>query len=266
MTPGAPEPPRARIRVQVAPELRFLLPAVHRHGDVSFGHDGTSSLGHVVEALGVPLTEVGLLTVDGREVPPSHRPVDGEHAEVHPVHRPQHLPPEAPRPPRFLLDVHLGTLARRLRLVGVDAAYRNDSDDDALLRQANEEKRVLLTRDRGLLRRHALWAGAHVRGSSPDAQAADVLDRFAPALRPWSRCTACNGLLAPVRKADIADRLPPGTRRTYDTFRRCGTCGRLYWPGAHHARLRARVEAALADAARRRERANRGEPDGLGGA
>ena len=114
---------------------------------------------------------------------------------VEAVRRPQQLAPA-----RFVLDVHLGTLARRLRLAGVDAAYGNDADDDALIEQANADRRVLLTQDRGLLRRRALWLGAYVRGARPDDQFRDVLDRFKPPLAPWTRCPACNGPLSPVAK------------------------------------------------------------------
>lgn len=234
------------MRIRVPEELRFLLRARHRGGEIDRVLDGTSTLGHVVESLGVPLTEVGRLTSDGRDVPRSHIPRGGERAEVHPVPRPQPMPPGAPCPPRFVLDVHLGTLARRLRLVGVDTAYRNDSGDDTLLEQANAERRILLTQDRGLLRRRALWLGAYVRGSRPDDQLTDVLGRFAPPLDPWSRCPSCNGALSAVSKAEVADRLPPGTRRTYDAFARCDSCARLFWAGAHHDRLQATVEAARA--------------------
>ncbi|WP_084517602.1 Mut7-C RNAse domain-containing protein [Microtetraspora niveoalba] len=195
-------------------------------------YDGTSSLGHVVESIGVPLTEVGALTADGHTVPPSYRPAPGEAVRVLGVERPQRVPSA-----RFLLDVHLGTLARRLRVVGVDAAYRNDLDDDVLVERANAERRVLLTQDRGLLRRRALWLGAYVRGSRPDEQLADVLERFAPPLAPWTRCTACNGPLVAAGKAEVERRLPPGTRRTYETFARCRACHRVYWRGAHGGRL-----------------------------
>jgi uncharacterized protein with PIN domain len=102
-----------------------------------------------------------------------------------------------------------------------------------------------LTQDRGLLRRRRLWLGAYVRGARPDEQFRDVLDRFAPALAPWTRCTACNGLLSPARKADVEQLLPPGTRRTYQTFSRCADCGRVYWRGAHSGRLEAIVESAI---------------------
>jgi uncharacterized protein with PIN domain len=205
--------------------------------------DGTSSLGHVVEALGVPLTEVGRLEVEGRPVSPAHRPQPEEAVLVRPPERPQPLPR---LPPAFLLDVHLGTLARRLRLLGLDTAYRNDAADDELVAQGREERRVLLTQDRGILRRRAVWFGAYVRGARPEIQLRDVLDRFAPELHPWTRCTACNGQLEPVPKAEVEGRLEPGTRRTQQRFTRCPCCGRVYWPGAHHRRLAATVAAALA--------------------
>lgn len=228
-------------------ELRFFLPVRHRSGEVPVTPDGTSTLGHVVQSAGVPLTEVGSLTVDGTPQPPGHRPRGGERVRVEAVGRPQPVPGGGT--PRFLLDVHLGALARRMRVVGLDAAYPVDADaaqDAALVEQAGTQRRILLTQDRGLLRRRALWLGAYVRGDRADGQLTDVLERFAPPLAPWTRCTACNGLLRPVAKADVAHLLQPGTRRTYDTFARCRRCGRIYWRGAHGGRLEEAVAAARA--------------------
>ncbi len=230
------------ILVEFAPELWLFLGSRHRmRGQVDARPDGTSSLGHVVESLGVPLTEVGTLLLDGRPVERSYRPRDGDHLHVLAVERPQ----VTPVPPAFLLDVHLGTVARWLRLVGVDTAYGNDLDDDTLIDMANEQRRILLTQDRGILRQRRLWFGAFVRGGRPEEQFDDLLDRFAPPLDPWTRCTACNGTLAPVDKAEIQDRLEPGTKRTQDAFARCRRCGHVYWKGAHHERLRRIVDAAL---------------------
>ena len=226
--------------VEFAAELRMFLAPRHREGHVRVACDGVSSLGHVVESLGVPLPETGALTVNGEPAASARRLTAGDTAQVGVVRRPQPVPS-----PRFLLDVHLGTLARRLRLVGVDTAYANDAADDALVRQANASRRVLLTQDRGLLHRRALWLGAYVRGALPDDQLRDVLDRFAPPLAPWTRCTACNGLLTPVRKAAVESLLPPGTRRTYQAFARCQACGRVYWRGAHSQRLARVVDAAI---------------------
>jgi uncharacterized protein len=231
---------KSELAVSVAPELALFLRPGQRSGPVRVTCDGVSTLGHVVESLGVPLTEVGGLVVNGSPAGPGYRPEGGDIAHVQAMPRPQRVDS-----PVFLLDVHLGTVARRLRLVGVDAAYDRDADDDELISRANAGRRVLLTQDRGLLRRHRLWLGAYVRGTRPDDQFADVLSRFAPPLAPWTRCTACNGVLVPAAKADVASELEPGTRRTYDSFSRCESCGRVYWRGAHGPRLQATVDAAI---------------------
>ncbi|MFJ6982126.1 MULTISPECIES: Mut7-C RNAse domain-containing protein [unclassified Streptomyces] len=231
------------IQVDVAPELALFVPHARRTGPTALAVDGVSTLGHVVESLGVPLTEVGTLSVDGRAVSVAHIPAHGESVTVRPVARPQQVPGA---PLRFLLDVHLGTLARRLRLLGVDTAYEStDIGDPALAARSAAERRVLLSRDRGLLRRRELWAGGYVYSTSPDEQLHDTLDRFAPALRPWTRCTACNGLLRAATKEEVADRLADGTQRSYDVFAQCAQCGRAYWKGAHHERLEAVVARAL---------------------
>jgi uncharacterized protein len=229
--------PEAEVRF--AAELRQFLKPGHRAGAVRVACDGVSTLGHVVQSLGMPLTEAGCLLVNGVPVPPGYRPGGGEVARIGAVTRPQPVPVA-----RFVLDVHLGALARRLRLTGVDTAYATGLDDDVLIDQAGTQRRVLLTQDRGLLRRRALWLGAYVYGARPDDQLADVLGRFAPPLAPWTRCPACNGLLRPVPKAEVEPVLPPGTRRTYQAFSRCQGCGHVYWRGAHAPRLEALIASA----------------------
>lgn len=226
--------------VLVADDLSLFLKRDQRAQPVSVTCDGVSTLGHVVESIGVPLTEVGSLVVNGGPAQRGYRPRGGDTVQVMPVPRPQRLDDA-----RFLLDVHLGTVARRLRLLGIDTAYHRDADDDDLIEEANADRRVLLTQDRGLLRRRKLWLGAYVRGANPDTQLADILDRFAPPLAPWTRCTACNGPLVPARKEDIDSQLQPGTRRTYEVFARCPSCGKVYWRGAHSKRLEATVDAAI---------------------
>lgn len=241
---------RPEVTVRVPAELRLFLPSDRRTAALALTTDGSSSLGHVVESLGIPLTEVGGLAVDGREVPARHIPEQGEVVDVRPVARPQAVPGA---PLRFLLDVHLGTLARRLRLLGVDAAYASeDIGDPALAAQSARERRVMLSRDRGLLRRRELWAGGYVYSDRPEEQLQDVLDRFEPDLAPWTRCVACNGPLRDADKDAVRDRLAAGTEKSYDVFAECAACGRVYWRGAHHTRLAAVVEQALHDHAVRR--------------
>ncbi|MER7173040.1 Mut7-C RNAse domain-containing protein [Streptomyces mesophilus] len=233
------------IIVGFAPGLALFLPHERRGAPSTLTTDGSSTLGHTVESLGVPLTEVGRLVVDGREVAASHIPAHGESVDVYEVERPQSV---EGAPLRFLLDVHLGTLARRLRLLGVDAAYLSeDIGDPALATYSARDRRVLLSRDRGLLRRRELWAGAYVYSDRPEEQLRDVLGRFRPELRPWTRCTACNGTLASVTKEDVAHLLEEGTRRTHEVFAQCTACERLYWSGAHHKQLEQVVAEAMAE-------------------
>jgi uncharacterized protein with PIN domain len=243
------------IIISFAPELHVFVAAARRAEDgARVRTDGSSTLGHIVESLGVPLTEVGGLTVEGRPSEAPHVPAAGERIHVSPVARPQTLP----GPARFLLDVHLGTLARRLRLLGVDAAYeRLDIGDAALAAQSAREQRVMLSRDRGLLHRRELWAGAYVYSHRPEEQLTDVLERFEPPLAPWTRCTACNGELRPATLEEVRPQLRAGTERSYDTFALCTACGQAYWRGAHQDGLNGIVAEAL-----RREDARRGRVRG----
>src|SRR5437762_1956891 len=192
---------QAQAVVIVAAELRLFLRPGRRGGPVAVAVDGTSSLGHIVQSLGVPLTEAGRLLVNGEPAAPGYRPGNGDVVSVEAVRRPQQLTSA-----RFVLDVHLGTLARRLRLAGVDAAYVNDAGDDALIEQANADRRVLLTQDRALLRRRALWLGAYVRGACPDDQLRDVLDRFRPPLAPWTRVPGVQRAAVPGRQGSRGPR------------------------------------------------------------
>jgi uncharacterized protein len=238
------------VLLRLDPDLRWLLPPrLRAAGERELGFDPDATVGHLVQAAGVPLTEVGDLVLDGTPTGPDARTRPGSVVEVGPVRRPQPVPPGG-----FLLDVGLGALARRLRLLGLDAAWSNAADDPDLVAQAVAEDRVLLTQDRRLLMRRALPQGALVRGSRPDDQLAAVLDRFVTSLAPLTRCTACNGGLVPVPKAEVADRLEPGTRRSFDEFSRCTRCGRVYWRGAHARRIDALVA-----------RSRRGPRDGIGG-
>jgi uncharacterized protein with PIN domain len=229
-TPVAP----GMVRLRVHPDLRFLLPRRGRDsGEIDLRHDPTATVGHVVQSVGVPLTEVGDLVVTGVSVSWRSRLQEQDRLNVEVRSRPQPLE----GPALFLLDVHLGTLARRLRLLGVEATYARDADDDHLVEQAGREDQVLLSRDRGLLMRRALRRAAFVRGQHPDDQLADVIARFRPPLQPWSLCLACGGRLGPVSKAQIADQLQPGTFHTQQRFSHCRSCGHVYWHGAHDARL-----------------------------
>lgn len=227
-------------------------------GRVEVSFHATRSSKDLVESLGVPHTEVGLLLVDGRAVDFDAPVRTGQRVTVYPwlgtvaVPPGPRLRPPTPRPVRFLLDVHLGRLARRLRTLGLDSAYDPKQTDDAhLAERAAAQGRVLLTRDRELLMRDVVVHGALIRSEDADEQTLEVMRRFDVTLEPFTRCVNCNGPLRGVPKREVLDELPPRTRVEHDTFSRCGDCGQVYWPGSHRDRMdpfvvRAQAEAALA--------------------
>ncbi len=207
--------------------------------EVPFGQP--RSVKDLVESIGIPHPEIGLLLVDGVAVGFDHLLTGGERVAVYPPFC-QLVPdddadlwPAPVEPRRFVLDVHLGTLARRLRLLGFDSWYRTDAGDTQLARIAVDEQRILLTRDRELLMRRVIRHGYCPRSDDPDQQAIEVVRRYALAERraPLTRCVRCNGELTPVDKADVFDQLPPRTRHAFDSFARCPRCDQLYWPGSH---------------------------------
>ncbi|TYP86537.1 Mut7-C RNAse domain-containing protein [Blastococcus xanthinilyticus] len=242
----APDVPGA-VTVALPPALRFLLPPRDRaDGMRRLRFDPDATLGHLVRAAGVPPTEIGAVRLDGQPAPLTARARPGSTVALEEVARPEPAPDGG-----YLLDVGLGTLARRLRLLGLDAAWSNRAEDADLVTRADEEDRVLLTQDRGLLMRRALARGALVRGAGTDDQLTDVLDRFAPELAPLTRCPACGGVVRPVPTAEVAPLLEPGTLRSHAEFSRCVSCGQVYWRGAHAGRIDALVAAARSAAGRR---------------
>ena len=232
------------------------LAAADRAGEVDVPVGLPRSVKDAIESCGVPHTEVDLVLVDGRAVDFTARLGGGERVAAYPWFAALDVPsPVRPAPlavPRFVADVHLGRLAERLRVLGIDTAYDNGADDADLAAASVTGPRWLLTRDRGLLMRAAVTHGYLVRTHDPEEQAAEVVRRFSlgRALHPGTRCARCNGPLDPVAKADIIHLLEPGTRRDHDVFLRCRSCGRLYWEGSHTPALRdfvARMRAVASD-------------------
>jgi uncharacterized protein len=204
----------------------------------------------VVEAAGIPHTEVDLIIVNGEPVDFSHRPTVGDRLAVYPVFETLDIGPVArlrPSPlrePRFALDVHLGRLARLMRLVGLDVWWAPDVDDETLASLGRTEHRIVLTRDRGLLKRRAVTHGLFVRSERSFEQVIEVLRRLdlGDRLAPFTRCLRCGDTLAVVTKAEVLDLLEPLTRQHYEEFSRCVACGQVYWRGSHHDHLVALVE------------------------
>jgi len=218
---------------------------------------GTPSVKDRIEALGVPHTEVELVLVNGEPVDFTYLLRDGDRISVYPRFESLDLgplrrsPAETPADPRFVLDGHLGRLARYLRMAGFDSLYRNDSDDAELAR-VSAEGRILLTRDRGLLKRKEVVNGYFVRENDPRRQLVEVLRRFdlRGRIAPFERCMLCNGAIVPAQQEHLAGPLPPGARERRAGLNACAGCGRVYWAGSHYQEMARFIDEVRAELSR----------------
>ena len=205
---------------------------------------------HMIEALGVPHTEVELVLVNGDSTGFDYLLRDGDRVAVYPAFgqldvRPlQRLRARPEGRPRFVADAHLGGLARLLRMAGYDTLYDNHYHDDEIERIAREEGRVLLTRDRELLKRRTVEQGCYLHALKPEEQLRELFARLrlGAGMRPFSLCLHCNLPLRPVAKAAVAERLPPRVADLHQEFTTCDECERVYWKGSHHARMEGLLE------------------------
>jgi len=215
-----------------------------------------ASVKDLIESLGVPHTEVDLVLVNGESADFARLIRDGDRVAVYPVFelldiRPElRLRPEPLRATKFVLDVHLGRLAAYLRMLGFDTVYRNSGSDQELARISSEQHRILLTRDRGLLKRSAVSHGYWLRETQSRLQAAEVVRLFdlALSIRPFSRCMVCNESLRAASDEEIRSRVPERIQALHREFFACSGCGRIYWRGTHYRRMRRLIEE-LADSA-----------------
>ena len=233
------------VQIRFYEELNDFLPPEQRR--LSFQHPfkQPGSIKDMIEALGVPHTEIDLILVNGHSVDFGFQVRDGDRISVYPVFESLDISPVTRLRPaplriiRFVLDTHLGKLAAYLRLFGFDTLYRNDYDDPTLADLSVKEHRILLTRDKQLLMRKQITHGYYLRATQARKQLLEVLSRFDlhESRRPFSRCMHCNGEIRPVAKEEIESQLSPRTRAWYTVFWRCLQCNKIYWKGSHYQRM-----------------------------
>lgn len=241
------------VTVRAYAELNDFWEADSRGRDVRRPIQSHQTVKDVLEASGIPHTEIDLILVNGDPVSFQHRPAVGDRIAVYPMFEAldigatARLRPEPLRHPRFVVDVNLGRLARLLRVLGFDVWWSSDADDQTLADISLDQQRILLTRDRGLLKRRTITHGLFVHSQHPEEQTLEVLRRLdlRRRIKPFTRCVRCNGQLAAVAKDEVIDQLEPLTRRYYDEFSRCPECGRIYWAGSHFDKLSRLVDRLL---------------------
>jgi uncharacterized protein with PIN domain len=234
-------------------ELNDFLPSEKRKELFPYTFSGNPSVKDAIEAMGVPHVEVDLILVNSLPVDFSYKLKNADSVSVYPVFESldiasvTHLREKPLRDMKFVADVHLGKLARYLRLCGFDTYYSKDSNDRNIINISLSDKRVILTRDKEMLKNKRVTHGFWIRSVYPDEQLKDVLLHFDLKKKTtlFTRCMECNGLLEDVAKKDILNRLLPKTRQYYRKFKKCRQCDRIYWNGSHYQKMKRHIKSIM---------------------
>jgi len=242
------------IRLRFYEELGDFLPPVRRKREFPYSIGDRETVKHAIEACGVPHTEVELILVNGDSVGFDYQLREEDRISVYPQFEAFDITPllrvrERPiRNPRFVADVHLGALARYLRMLGFDTLYEESYRDAHIAAISARERRMVLTRDRDLLMHKVITHGRFVRALRPRDQLLEVVDAvdLTGSFSPFTRCMECNSELVRISKDHVQHRVPPDTLEAFTKFSQCSTCERVYWRGSHYRRMCKFIAATFA--------------------
>lgn len=235
-------------------ELSDFLPRDRRQREFTCRYARAATTKHMIEALGVPHTEVELILVNGESTGFDRLLKEGDRVAVYPRFKASGAshPVRVREPlqePRFVADAHLGGLAHMLRMMGFDTLYDNNFHDDDIVAITERDGRMVLSRDRELLKRRTVIYGCYPHAQKPAQQLREIVERLdlARSAKPFTLCLHCNAPLRPVDKASVLDRLPPRVRENYERFSTCDNCGRVYWEGSHWRNMNRLLDGVLPD-------------------
>lgn len=234
-------------------ELNFFLPEERKKQNTVARFRYGDTVKALIESIGIPHTEVDLILVNGKSVPFAYKLKEQDRISVYPVFESfditdlSKVRPVPLRKIKFVLDVHLGRLAKHLRMLGFDASYNNSFNDEDLSQISHKERRIVLTRDKGLLKRKIITHGYYIRSRNLDEQLIEVIHRFdlSKSLKPFSICLMCNVPLVRVPKKKIAKRLPGLVATRYNRFSICPNCNRIFWQGSHWEHMQCKLKDIL---------------------
>jgi uncharacterized protein len=241
----------ARAHFRFYAELNDFLPRERRMSSFAQEFSGRRTVKSLIEDLGIPHTEVDVILINGRSVDFACPVVDGDSVSVYPTFESldvtplTRLRPKPLRETRFIADAHLGRLATHLRLLGFDTKLARAEEDAEVVEISRCERRILLTRDRELLKHGSLTHGLFIHARHPRQQLVEVLQRLDlnRSIRPFSRCLECNESLQQVPVDIVAGRIPASVKSRFSEFRQCPSCARVYWPGSHYRRMQRFLES-----------------------
>jgi len=226
-------------------ELNDFLPVDKKKTRFEHKFIDRASVKDMIEAIGVPHIEIDLILVNGKSVDFSYLVNDGDDISVYPVFEAldiseiQHLRPKSLRNVKFIVDIQLGNLSKYMRMLGFDAAYKSDYNENKIINTSLKEKRTILTKNRELLKRNEVTHGYWVRNMEIKRQIDEIINRFdlKNEIKEFTRCMECNTLLEKVGKEKVINRLPEKVIQYQQEFYYCRNCNKIYWKGSHYERM-----------------------------
>ena len=234
-------------------ELNDFLHPLRKQRLSGYPFRGVITVREAIESLGVPHTAVDLVLVNGNPESLSCRLHHGDVISVYPefetfdVSGISQVRRKPLRTSRFMVDAHLGKLARDLRMLGFDSAFAGTMKDETLIETAVAEKRIILTRDRELLKSGKVDHGYYVRATTSRTQCEEVVRKFDlwSQFNPFSRCLVCNGELVRVPVEEVRGEIKEETAQPFKDFFRCSGCHHVFWEGSHYGDMRKKVQILM---------------------
>jgi len=241
------------IHLRFYEELNAFIPQDLRKKRFTHTLKVHTSAKDLIESFNVPHTQVNMILVNSEQADFCHIIKDQDDVSVFPYfHRFDidgitKITHPKPYIIRFITDNHLGKLVLDLRMLGFDTHFNKSITQSELVSCANHQERIVLTKNRNILKRKDLKYGYYIYEDNADEQLAEVIlqyDLF-DEVNPFSRCLVCNSLMEPINKKLVLDRLPPKVKQKHTTFTYCPTCDKIYWKGTHYKKMKQRIEDIL---------------------
>ena len=226
-------------------ELNDFLPAGRKQKAFIHGLKTPVTIGEAIESLNVPLSEVDLVLINSKPAEMNQTLHENDYISVYPVFESfdissvSHNHKKPIRTTRFIVDAHLGKLAKYLRMLGFDTLYRNDYEDSEIIAIARQENRIILTRDKPLLKSKEVEHGYYVRATEKHEQLSEIVSKFDlyNQFRSFTRCMTCNSELIPKKKEEIMHKIVLETVGIFNEFFYCPSCDKVFWKGSHFERM-----------------------------
>jgi uncharacterized protein with PIN domain len=223
-------------------ELNDFLPTHRRKTYFEASIEGKRSIKDMIEALGIPHTQIDLILVNGESVTFNYTVQDGDRVSVYPVFESLNITKitrlrKTPlRRTKFIADINLGHIVKYMRIIGFDTYYDPLLSPHEIIEISKREDRIILTQSRKLLKFKAVTHGILIRPGTPTNQVKQIIDTLdiKDSIKLFSRCLRCNILLKNVPKDKVLDRIPPKAKKNCDQYVECQSCDKIYWKGGTH--------------------------------